>query len=171
MRSALRYISTSGKTTFADTTRRTIMSFFRRSTTPPQAPNWLIEDETEACAAVLYACLIANELDGEANRRAFRYTISTRNQFKGKDADALEAAAQAYYERAGSFAELMDAAIGAIKEYRRLPLYLHCLDVILADGVVTPREHEVFQYLTKCFRIDEDTSNDAMNVLVAKNQL
>ena len=131
----------------------------------------LIADEAEACAAVLMACLRANELDSEAENAAFYTTIKSRNIFKGRDAMALVEIAGRHFERAGSPAALIDAAIGAIREQTRLPLFYHCLDVILADGVVTPQEHKVFQYLKGKFKVDDEIAWKAMEVLVAKNQL
>jgi len=130
-----------------------------------------IADEAEACAAVLMACLRSNELDADAENATFYTTIKSRNIFKGHDAAALVASAGRHYEQAGSPAALIDAAIGAIREQTRLPLFYHCLDVILADGVVTPKEHQVFQYLKGKFKVDDETAWQAMEVLVAKNQL
>ena len=130
-----------------------------------------IADEAEACAAVLMACLRANELDSEAENAAFYTTIKSRNIFKGRDAMALIEVAGRHFEQAGSPAVLIDAAIGAIREQTRLPLFYHCLDVILADGVVTPQEHKVFQYLKGKFKVDDEIAWKAMEVLVAKNQL
>lgn len=131
----------------------------------------LIADEAEACAAVLMACLRANELDSEAENAAFYTTIKSRNIFKGYDAVALVEIAGRHFEQAGSPAALIDAAIDAIREQTRLPLFYHCLDVILADGVVTPQEHKVFQYLKGKFKVDDEIAWKAMEVLVAKNQL
>lgn len=133
--------------------------------------NLHITDEAEACAAVLMACLRANELDGEEENASFYTTIKSRNIFKGHDARALIESAGRYYEQAGSPAALIDAAIGAIREQTRLPLFYHCLDVILADGVVTPQEHKVFQYLKGKFRVDDEVAGKALEVLLTKNQL
>mgnify|MGYP000269957966 CR=1 FL=1 len=130
-----------------------------------------ITDEPQACAAVLVACLRANELDSDEENATFYTAIRSRNIFRGHDAQALVEAATAYYARAGSPAALIDAAIGAIREQTRLPLFYHCLDVILADGVVTPQEHKVFQYLKGKFRVEDEVAWKAMEVLVVKNQL
>lgn len=146
------------------------LDFFRSRTTLDH-PLLRITDEATACAAVLMACLRANELDSEAENAAFHTTIKSRNIFKGHDAEVLIASAGQYFEQAGSPAALIDAAIGAIREQTRLPLFFHCLDVILADGVVTPQEHKVFQYLKGKFKVDDETAWKAMEVLVAKNQL
>ena len=117
------------------------------------------------------ACLRANELDSEAENAAFYTTIKSRNIFKGHDAVSLIEIAGRHFERASSPAALIDAAIGAIREQTRLPLFYHCLDVILADGVVTPQEHKVFQYLKGKFKVDDEIAWKAMEVLVSKNQL
>lgn len=130
-----------------------------------------ITDEAEACAAVLMACLRANELEGEEENAAFHTTIKSRNIFKGYDAMSLIERADRYFDLAGSSAALIDAAIGAIREQNRLPLFYHCLDVILSDGVVTPREHKVFQYLKGRFNVNDEMAWKAMEVLLAKNQL
>lgn len=130
-----------------------------------------ITDEAEACASVLMACLRANELDEDAENAAFLSSISSRNIFKGYDPAKLIATAGAYFERAGNSPALIDAAIGAIREQTRLPLFYHCLDVILADGIVTPREHKAFQYLKGKFKVDDELVWSAMEVLVIKNQL
>lgn len=130
-----------------------------------------ISNEAEACAAVLMACLRANELDDDEENAAFYTTIKSRNIFKGYDASALVNLAAQNYKQAGSPAALIDAAIGSIRDQTRLPLFYHCLDVILADGVVTPREHTVFQYLKGRFRVEDEVAFSAMEVLVEKNKL
>ncbi len=76
-----------------------------------------------------------------------------------------------YFEQAGSPAALIDAAIGAIREQTRLPLFYHCLDVILADGVVTPQENKIFQYLKGKFKVEDEIAWKAMEVLVAKKSV
>lgn len=136
-----------------------------------KAPALQITDEAEACAAVLFACRRADEIDGAGGNAAFVATLKSRNIFIGYDPAALIASAGQYYEQAGSSAALIDAAMGAIREQTRLPLFYHCLDVILADGVVTPQEHKLFQYLTGKFKVKEETAFHAMEVLVVKNQL
>lgn len=142
--------------------------FFR---TNPEAAQLHITDEAEACAAVLFACRRADEIDGVRGNAAFRTTLETRNIFIGYDSAALIDTATRYFEIAGSPAALINVAIGAIREQTRLPLFYHCLDVILADGVVTPREDQVFQYLKGKFKVDDELAFEAMDVLVVKNLL
>lgn len=146
------------------------MDFFASSTDTGKPPLHII-DEAEACAAVLIACLRANELDSDENNAAFYTTIKSRNVFLGYDPDKLVATAAKQFEQAGSPAALIDAAIGAIREQTRLPLFYHCLDVILADGVVTPRENEVYHYLKRKFKVEEELAWKALEVLLAKNKL
>ena len=62
-------------------------------------------------------------------------------------------------------------AIGAIREQTRLPLFYHCLDVMLADGIVTPRENGVFQYLKGKFKVEDELAWKALEVMVMKNKL
>ena len=145
---------------------------FFRSHPDAAHPLLRITDEAEACAAVLMACLRASEIYGMMGENAtFNTTLKSRNIFKGRDAAALILTAEQHFEQAGSPAALIDAAMGAIREQTRLPLFFHCLDVILADGVVTPTEHKVFQYLKGKFRVEDEIAWKAMEVLVAKNQL
>ena len=144
------------------------MDFFHtnQSTTPPA-----IQDEAEACAAILMACLRANELDGDAQNATFYTAIGSRNIFKGYQPEALIQSAAQYFEQAGGSAVLIDMAVGAVREQTRLPLFYHCLDVILADGLVTPMEHKVFLYLQGKFKLDDELAWKAMEVLVTKNKL
>ncbi len=130
-----------------------------------------ITDEAEACAAVLLACRRADEINGTGGTAAFLATLKNRNIFIGYDPGALIEKAGQYFEQAGSSAALIDAAMGAIRDQTRLPLFYHCLDVILADGLVTPQEHKVFQYLSGRFKVDEEVAFKAMEVLMVKNQL
>lgn len=130
-----------------------------------------ISDEAEACAAVLLACRRADEIKGAGGDAAFLATLKSRNIFIGYDPQKLIETAGHYFAQAGSSAALIDVAIGAIREQTRLPLFYHCLDVILADGVVTPQEHKVFQYLTGKFKVDDEIAFNAMEVLMVKNQL
>jgi len=130
-----------------------------------------ITDEAEACAAVLLACRRADEINADAENAAFVTSIKSRNIFIGYDPVALIETANRYYEQAGSAEALINAVMGAIRDQTRLPLFYHCLDVILANGVVTPEEHKVFQYLKGKFRINDELAWKGMEVLVAKNQL
>lgn len=130
-----------------------------------------IADEAEACAAVLMACQRADEIMGDAENAAFVNTIKSRNVFIGKDPYALIKTAAELFEQAGSSAALIDVAMGAIREQTRLPLFYHCLDVILSNGIVTPQEHKIFQYLKGKFKIEEETAFEALEVLTVKNQL
>ena len=146
------------------------LNFF--STQPNAAPSTLqITDEAEACAAVLLACRRADEINGAGGSAAFLTTLKSRNIFIGYDPESLIQRVGEYFEKAGSSAALIDAAMGAIREQTRLPLFYHCLDVILADGLVTPQEHKVFQYLTGRFKVAEEVAFKAMEVLMVKNQL
>jgi hypothetical protein len=137
----------------------------------PEATQLHITDEAEACASVLLACRRADEIDGARGNTAFRNTLETRNIFIGYDPTALIETAGHYFEQAGSPAALINAAIGAIREQTRLPLFYQCLDIILADGVVTPREDKVVQYLKGKFKVEDEMVFEAMDVLVVKNLL
>jgi len=141
------------------------------SHTNPAATQLHITDEAEACAAVLFACRRADEIDGARGNAAFRTTLETRNIFIGYDPLVLIETVTRYFETAGSPAALINASIGAIREQTRLPLFYQCLDVILADGVVTPREDKVVQYLKGKFKVDDEMVFEAMDVLVVKNLL
>lgn len=144
--------------------------FFRAHPDANPAP-LQISDEAEACAAVLMACRRADEINGAGGDAAYLTTLKSRNIFIGTDPKWLIEKAAEYFEQAGSSAALINAAMGAIREQTRLPLFYHCLDVILADGVVTPQEDKVFQYLKAKFKVDDETFFKALEVLVVKNQL
>ncbi|MEQ1743944.1 MAG: hypothetical protein ABMA02_00835 [Saprospiraceae bacterium] len=145
--------------------------FFQAPTNPDQHSAPRIADEAEACAAVLVACLRSSDLYGITENAAFFTTIQSRNIFRGRDANALVASAEQYLEQAGSPAALIDSAMGPIREQTRLPLFYHCLDCILADGIVTPQEHKIFLYLKTKFKVADETAWTALDVLVAKNKL
>ncbi|MCB0524763.1 MAG: TerB family tellurite resistance protein [Lewinellaceae bacterium] len=130
-----------------------------------------IENEAEACAAVLMACRRADEIDGGGGNAVFMATLQNRNIFIGSDpAELIEKAAQ-YFEQAGSSETLINAAMPAIRQQTRLPLFYQCLDVILADGVVTPKEDKIFKYLIGKFKVNKDLAFQALEVLLVKNQL
>ncbi len=130
-----------------------------------------ITDEAEACAAVLLACRRADEINGAGGNATFLATLKSRNIFIGNDPEKLVDIAGQYFEQAGSSAALINAAIGAIREQTRLPLFYHCLDVMLADGIVTPQEDKVFQYLKGKFHVADEVAFKALEVLLIKNQL
>lgn len=134
----------------------------------PEIP---VSNEAEACTLVLMACLHANELGYNPDNAIFHTTISSRNIFKDYNPTTLKEFATRTYELAGSYNAAIDAALWQIREQTRLPLFYHCLDVILADGVVTPMEHKLVQYLKQKLRIDDELAWQGMEVLVAKNQL
>ncbi|MEY3248739.1 MAG: hypothetical protein RL742_782 [Bacteroidota bacterium] len=130
-----------------------------------------LSNEPLACAAVLLACRRADEITGNLENAAFAATIRSRNIFLGTDPEALIAAAEACYAEAGSPAALLDAAAEGVREQTRLPLFYHCLDVMFANGLVTPKEHQLIQHLKGKFRIDDETVFKALEVLTVKNKL
>lgn len=140
--------------------------FQAAAATPPQ-----ITDEAEACTAVLLACVHSDELGMGRQSGVFDAAVRSRNVFGGRDPEALIERAEQYFEQAGSPAALIDAAIGAIRAQTRLPLFYHCLDVILANGVVTPQEDRIFKYLKGKFKIEDELAWQALEVLTVKNQL
>ncbi len=144
---------------------------FFRAAPATGASTFHITDEAEACAAVLLACRRADEINGTGGNAAFLATLKGRNIFIGTDPMQLIEIAGQYFEQAGSSAALINAAIGAIREQTRLPLFYHCLDVMLADGVVTPQENKVFQYLQGKFKVNDELAFKALEVLLVKNQL
>lgn len=145
-------------------------AFFRASSSDhPKSLH--ITDEAEACAAVLLACRRADEVDGAGGNSAFLTVLESRNIFIGFDPAGLVETVTRYYEQAGSPAALINASIGAIREQTRLPLFYHCLDVMLADGIVTPQEDRVFQFLKGKFNVDDETAFKALEVLMVKNLL
>ena len=130
-----------------------------------------ITQEPAACAAVLFACRRADEIDGPGGTSAFLSILKSRNIFIGVDVTALLEEVNGYYQAVGSPSALIDAAMPAIREQTRMPLFYHCLDVILADGVVTPQEHKIFLYLKTKFGVDEETAFQALDVFLMKNRL
>lgn len=144
---------------------------FFRSNASPASSTLKIDNEAEACAAVLFACRRADEIDGPGGNAAFHETLKTRNIFIGSDPEELIKTAEKHLELAGGPASLINHALVAIREQTRLPLFYHCLDIILADGVVTPTEHRAIQYLKSKFKVDDDVVFKALDVLLVKNQL
>ena len=144
---------------------------FFHNTNASGATTLHISDEAEACAAVLMACRRADEMSGPGGYAAFLATLKNRNIFIGYDPMKLIETVGRYFDQAGSSPALINAAMSAIREQTRLPLFYHCLDVILSDGVVTPQEDKVFQYLKAKFNVEDETAFKALEVLVVKNQL
>lgn len=130
-----------------------------------------ITNEVEACAAILFACRLADEITVDAENAAFITTLSSRNIFIGHDLMELLETAERHYKEAGSLEALIHTAAGAIRDQTRLPLFYHCLDVILANGLVTPHEHQVVQYLKSKLKIEEEVAWKGMEVLMEKNKL
>ncbi len=133
--------------------------------------NLNINNEAEACAAILFACRKADEITAETENAVFVTALKTRNVFLGKDYEYLLNVAEQAFAQAGSPEALIDGAFTIVREQTRLPLLYHCLDVILANGVVTPKEHKVFQYLKAKFRIADVAAYKAIEVLTVKNLL
>jgi hypothetical protein len=130
-----------------------------------------ITNEAEACAAILFACRKADEITAETENAVFVTALKTRNIFIGTDYASLLSVSEQAFKLAGSAEVLIDASFGMVRAQTRLPLLYHCLDVILANGVVTPKEHKVFQYLKGKFRVPDEAAYKAIEVLTVKNLL
>jgi uncharacterized tellurite resistance protein B-like protein len=135
------------------------------------AQNFNINNEAEACAAILFACRKADEITAETENAVFVTALKTRNIFMGRDYESLLSISEQAFKQAGSPEALIDASFAMVREQTRLPLLYHCLDVILANGVVTPKEHKVFQYLKGKFKIANEAAYKAIEVLTVKNLL
>jgi uncharacterized tellurite resistance protein B-like protein len=130
-----------------------------------------LQNEAQACTLVLLACLQANELGSTLENPVFRLIVGRRNTFQGHDGTQLIQHAAAYYAQAPTFAQAIDAAVGHIQEHTRLPLFYQCLELVMEDGVVTPMEHRVVQYLLGKLKIDPELAYKGMEVLGAKTRL
>jgi len=151
-----------------------MMDFFKpRPVSNPEksASSPLLLNEAEACAAVLLACVRANEIDDGSENAVYASTIRSRNIFIGHDPKLLTDIVTALYDQLGTPEALVNAAADMIREQTRLPLFYHCLDVIMADGLVTPSEHKIFLHLKKKFGIDDELATEALDVLLVKNLL
>ena len=131
----------------------------------------LVLNEAEACAAVLLACVRANEIDDGSENAVYAGTIRNRNIFIVYYHRLLTDIGTELYDQLGRPEALVDAAADMIREQTRLPLFYHCLDVIMADGLVTPSEHRIFLHLKKKFGIDEELATEALEVLLVKFDL
>lgn len=151
-----------------------MMDFFKPRPVPnpeKSAASPLLLNEAEACAAVLLACVRANEIDDGSENAVYASAIRSRNIFIGHDPKLLTDIVNALYDQLGSPEALVNAAADMIREQTRLPLFYHCLDVIMADGLVTPSEHKIFLHLKKKFDIDDELATEALDVLLVKNLL
>ena len=151
-----------------------MMDFFKPRPVPTpekSAASPLLLNEAEACAAVLLACVRANEIDDGSENAVYASAIRSRNIFIGHDPKLLTDIVNALYDQLGSPEALVNAAADMIREQTRLPLFYHCLDVIMADGLVTPSEHKIFLHLKKKFDIDDELATEALDVLLVKNLL
>lgn len=128
-------------------------------------------DEAVACTAILLACVRSNELDPLADNVVLEHVLRYGNIFQGNDITAIKERAAEWYEQAGSPEALIEAAAPAVSAHTALPLFYQCLDVILADGVITPLEHKTFQFLKRKLRISESAAWKGVEVLEIKRKL
>ena len=94
---------------------------------------------------------------------------SSRPLFSGLDAGAIYHKCMDYYKKMGGSAALIDAAAAAITEKTRLPLFVNCVDLVLADGQVTKEEEDILDYLKGIFNVDDDLAGKVTEVLLLKN--
>jgi len=147
------------------------MGFFSKLfTAAPPAP-FVISDEREAFASILFACVMADGSSSEEERTQFVSTLMSRPLFAFGDASNIIYRAIKNCERTSNGALLVDAAIGAITSQNREPLFLYCVDIILADGQVTSQEEEILDYLKAKLGISDALAQKAVEIFMLKNRV
>lgn len=146
------------------------MGFFSKlfSETPVRLT---IHDERDAYASILLACMHSDGDLSEEEKTVYYNAIAQRPFFTGRDVISTVMAASNNLEKAGSSSAVIDAAIEAITEKVRLPLFVNCVDLILSDGQVTRSEEEILDYLKTKFKVDDALAGKVIEVLILKNKV
>lgn len=131
----------------------------------------MIRDEREAAAAILVACMAADGTTSPDEAQALAIIIKFSHLFDGMDIRAVVEQAENNYNLAGGAAAVIDACAFSIPEKTRLPLFVACMDIVLAKGLVEGKEAEILLYLKGVFRVSDKLFQHCAEVLTLKNRL
>lgn len=64
----------------------------------------------------------------------------------------------------------LDEACGALPSDMRLPVFAHCVDIILSDGALAPVEADFLNRITAMLELPPEDAKRVMEVLLIKNR-
>ena len=130
-----------------------------------------INDEREAYASILLACMESDGDLSEEEKTSFYMSLKSRPLFSSLDIVELISKAVNNINKIGSSAGVIDAAAGAITVNTKLALFINCVDIILSDGQVTKQEEEILDYIKSKFGVDDTFASTVIQILLIKNKV
>lgn len=123
--------------------------------------------------AFLCILLSAANVDGQiaVEEEAEIMALASRSRaLKSLGPNDLARANQVVHERLKNRPDGLKEACQTLPADMCLPVFAHCVDLILADGELLKPEAEFLQTLTKMLDIEEPNARRVMEVLLLKNQ-
>ncbi|MBI1361026.1 MAG: hypothetical protein GC155_12175 [Alphaproteobacteria bacterium] len=161
-----------------------VMNIFQASPEPKQPSTFDFDKLTEQfrqhrntdwTVAEAFLCLLlaAASSDGvvaQEEQAEIRALTRRSRALKSVSEQQLAQANSVVVERLNSRPNGLQEACDSLPMDMRLPVFAHCVDIILADGVLLPVEAEFLNKITAYLGLDPSDSKRVMEVLLVKNR-
>jgi uncharacterized tellurite resistance protein B-like protein len=122
-----------------------------------------------------FLCLLLSAAAADGNvaleEQAEIYALARRSRaLKTVDANQLAAANTTINTRLKSRPEGLKEACESLPLDMRLPIFAHCVDIILADGALLPIEAEFLNKIMAFLGLDQADGKRVMEVMLVKNR-
>lgn len=126
-------------------------------------------NEYEAWIGLLYGCMSADGEVSDAEINTISIMLASKEKFLGVDIIPIYRKVALAQQKIGS-AVLIESCIPVIKEDHRPMLFTMTVEIVLADGIISPDEEKVITIIAEKMKIDLDFAKQAINVLAVRNK-
>jgi hypothetical protein len=127
----------------------------------------MIETTSEAFFLILWAAVGSNgkKVSPKKIEELFELTFK-KKLFKEIDIDGIrKKAGKTLQDCKNNYKKIIDLALPLIEDNLKDTLYVHCVDIIYANGDVTRREHNFLKYLQAAIDIDDELASAVIRVV------
>jgi uncharacterized tellurite resistance protein B-like protein len=124
----------------------------------------------EAFLCLLLCAVSADGIMSREEQEEVRALLLRSRALKTLNQNQLAAANAVIKKRLGERKDGLEEACIALPSDMRLPVFAHCVDIILSDGNLAPVEADYLNRITAMLDLDKGQAKGVMEVLLIKNR-
>lgn len=146
------------------------MSFFSNLFSPSAQNTVTFETEQEAFLAILLAVASADGIYTDQDYQQVASLIGSNLFFANTNLPEMRRKLLEKANRVGNLERLIPSAVQVLDPHRKRSVFVYCMDIILADGMVTADEEHIMEEIRNGLGISDAFAQATFEVVIAKNQ-
>lgn len=124
----------------------------------------------EAFLCLLLSAVSADGIFAREEQEEVKALLMRSRALKSMDQSTLAKANATIQKRLAERKNGLEEACAALPSDMRLPVFAHCVDIILTDGQLVPVEADFLNRITAMMELNADEAKRVMEVLLIKNR-